>query len=125
MEKLVTDSPLAVARQALLDGLGGVPVVTLVPASRPSKFVLVQQLGGTRRNVVTDSVLIAVQAWTDSQYESERLNRECLGILEAAGRAEGIRKFVAHSVPGWFPDPDTSTPRFQFSGELRIIAKSK
>lgn len=123
MEKLGTDSPLAVARQALLDGLGGVPVVTLVPASRPAKFVLVQQLGGTRRNVVTDSVLIAVQAWALSQYEAERLNRESLGVLEAAGKAEGIRKFVPYSVPGWMPDPDTNTPRFQFSGELRIIAK--
>lgn len=125
MEQLDTDSPLALARGALLAGLTGVPVVTLVPASRPDKFVLVQQLGGTRRNVVTDSVLIAVQGWAKSQYEAERLNRECLGILEASGREVGVRKFVPYSLPQWFPDPDTNTPRFQFSGELRIIARKR
>lgn len=129
-ELLVAPSALLVAVTVLRDGLRSRDeqgVFTRVPKTRPSRFVTVSRAGGSQPNVVTDSVVLIVQAWDDDpqmgEFRSEQTANLCAGLLRAASgtRVAGakIRRWEPVSVPAWFPD-DSGIPRFQFTGELRL-----
>jgi hypothetical protein len=84
------------------------PVSSSVPNPRPAAFVRITASGGegfvgklVHRSDVT------VEAWSTRRVDAFQLMRQCLGHLEASA------SFYADAdAPAWFPDPDTSTPRY-------------
>jgi hypothetical protein len=99
-------------------------VGTTVPNPRPTRLVRVTRKGGPRRNIVTDSPLVVVEAWDVDTVASFDLGSLVEAIvLASSGSFIGTKSVWvndAASVGGlsFFPDPDTALPRYQFTVQL-------
>lgn len=108
---------------ALLTANLQVPVSTKIPDTRPERFITVQRVGGSMRNLVTDRVQLAVQAWAESEVYAERLCIECEAVLSASVctpfRGAMIRHFREVTAPLSFPDV-SGQPRYQAMVEFDL-----
>lgn len=101
---------------------------TKVPADRKGRFVTVSRAGGRRPNKFEDAALLIVQAWDHDpvmgESRAEKTANLCISILEAAAgtTVAGARIWGLSDAtsPAWLPDPDSNTPRFQFTGVLTV-----
>lgn len=98
------------------------PVVTRVPATRPAVFLKLTRVGGPRRDLITDRPMVVFEAWATDRAAASDLGRRAeayvfalaqtehpLGYVRAVGEVGGLQ---------WFPDPESGTPRFQFTAQL-------
>jgi hypothetical protein len=114
----------AVAVQHLLTVLTDVHVSTDVPSTRPSQFVTVERAGGVRRNLISDSAVLIIQAWADNKpdaYDLVKLVRAHVHAMPGAF-VDGVWVYRVDEIagPGYVPDPDTNTPRYQFTVQLHL-----
>ncbi|WP_166140845.1 hypothetical protein [Nocardioides ochotonae] len=122
-EAIVFPDPEALLVTHLRDALG-VRVVTRVPNPRPDRFVRVVRVGGNRRNLVTDSAMVVVEAWAPDDVaasELARLARAYVGALE--GETVGgafTRRVTEVAGPQNLPDPTSATPRYVFTVALDL-----
>lgn len=103
-------------------------VATKAPRDLTSGTVRVSRVGGTRRNIVRDQSLIAVQVWHDSPIRAARLcedARQALLGLSSTRLAglDGSTGWAWHldevGAPVEFPDPDRpDLSRYQTSHHL-------
>ena len=99
-------------------------VGTTVPNPRPTQLVRMTRQGGPRRNIVTDSPLVVVEAWDANTVAAFDLGSLVEAIVLATGGSFIGTKSVwvndTSSVSGlsFFPDPDTTFPRYQFTVQL-------
>lgn len=99
---------------------------THVPNPRPAQLVRVTRIGGPRRNAVQDDAMVTVQCWAASEVEAADLGRISRGIVHSMDVWDGeIGVFYAGEVGGlaYLPDPDSGTPRYQFTVTLRAKAQ--
>lgn len=95
-----------------------------VPNPRPTRLVRVTRKGGPRRNLVTDSPLVVVEAWDVDTVASFDLGSLVEAIvLSSSGSFIGTKSVWVNDVASvgglsFFPDPDTSLPRYQFTVQL-------
>lgn len=97
-------------------------VGTKVPASRPERYVRVLRQGGQDRNLVQTDVRLTVEAWAPDRTQAFNLAQ----LLHATARswqwttiAPGVRVMrVQLTEPVNDPDPETSSPRYQFVAQL-------
>jgi hypothetical protein len=116
---------LKIARQVVATALSGVQVGTKVPDTRPETFVVVQRAGGSRPNLVTDSVRLLVQVYATTVEDVSDFSDAAICALE---NSQGtivldafIRGFDNISGPTDFPDPDISDmERWQFQGDFHV-----
>lgn len=107
---------------AHLGGLLAVPVSTKVPNPRPSEFVRLRRVGGTRRDLVTESALVVFECWADDTVAASDLGRLTLAHVhempdvEVAGAV--IRRVVEVGGLQEYPDPETGSPRYQFTVQI-------
>ena len=100
---------------------GDVVVSSQVPVDRPPLLVRVQDSGGQLRDVAHETALLAVQCWAPTDVAATDLARAVTGLLRAwptdptSGRQVTV---VTCSRPYFFPDPDTSNPRYQATVEV-------
>lgn len=109
--------------------LDGVWVGTRVPNPRPEKLVRVEAAGGPRQNLRQDRSIVTVQAW--AQYDADLLMAEVRDLLHGMpGRQvtvptrDGFERVQVYSCtemggPANYPDPETATPRYQMTAEIR------
>lgn len=94
-------------------------VATKVPATMPAKMVRVSLTGGSRTNLITDRVQLTVECWADDEPTASNLARTAHAHMHAASGAitSGVWIRAVDGVGGvqFFPDPDTSKPRYQFT----------
>lgn len=125
-EVLKTPDVEAWAVTFLRAGLGalGDKVATKVPATMPARMVRVSLTGGSRSDVVTDRAQLTVECWADDEPTASNLARTAQAhMFSAAGAiSNGLWVRAVDSVGGvqFFPDPDTSKPRYQFTVRLTV-----
>lgn len=110
-------------RTFLLAVVSPVKVVTLVPATRPAKFVRIFRTGGAADNRVLERAQLTVQGWADDTVEAFALTSDC---REAFLNDYSLMPLVrgVNEVGGlhFDPDPGTNTPRYTFTVELMVRA---
>lgn len=109
----------ALAVTYLKSKIAGVSVSTKIPEPRPAKLIKVTRLGGSKLRLNADSPLLAFECWGATSVEASELCRQARAYVDAmAGESvNGVWVFKVREVggPAFFPDPDTTLPRYQFS----------
>lgn len=99
------------------------PVSTRIPNPRPVSHVRVQVVGGIVPNVALDAPLLLVECWAGTSTAAVELARQAWALV-AASRGQFVGDaFVTRASltrPVNFPDPDTASPRYQFTADLRV-----
>lgn len=94
-----------------------------VPAPLPDPLVTIQRVGGPRQNLVTDGAVLIIQAWSKDKATAHDLCMLARAHIHAMpGTTVGstwVYKVTEVGGPGYLPDPDTNTPRYQFTVQLR------
>lgn len=93
----------------------GVSVHTRVPNPRPAKFIRVSRAGGSRRNLIQDQPLVIVECWASSSVDAFAVAQDAWATLDAT-----YNRDASLSSPVWFPDPDSTQSRYQFTAELLV-----
>jgi hypothetical protein len=99
------------------------PVSTRVPNPRPASHVRVQVVGGTVDNVAFESPLLLIECWAATSPAAAALVRQAWAeIAETRGAFVGAAFVLSTNLsrPVNFPDPDTTSPRYQFTADLRV-----
>lgn len=99
--------------------IAGVYVSTKIPDPRPTKLIKVTRVGGSKLRLNADSPLLVFECWGSNSVEASDLCRQARAYVDAmAGdTVSGVWVFRVREVggPAYFPDPDTNSPRYQFS----------
>lgn len=103
--------------------LAPVRVVTKVPATRPETFVLLTRVGGPRRDRVTDKPMVVFEAWAKTEGDAGDLGARVAAHVYALEQTEHPLGYVraVSEIGGLqrFPDPESGTPRYQFTAQLQ------
>lgn len=94
-----------------------------VPTPLPDPLVTIQRVGGAVQNLVTDAPVLIVQAWSKDKATAHDLCMLARAHIHAMPgttvNGTWVYKVTEVGGPGYFPDPDTSTPRYQFTVQMR------
>lgn len=92
------------------------PVATKVPNPRPaSGCVRVTSTGGARRNVVQSAPRVLVECWGPDSVTAFGIARDAsVALLDSYGDAEVWGGRASLTEPVNLPDPETTSPRYQF-----------
>lgn len=94
-------------------------VATKVPATMPNSMVRVSLTGGSRTGIVSDAAQLTVECWSANEPTASLLARTAHAYMRAAAGVTAGGLFVrrVETVGGvqFFPDPDTTKPRYQFT----------
>lgn len=121
---------VAVVRAYLAEALAArgesARVVTRVPSPRPTRFVRLERVGGTRADRITDRPRIDVQCWGASDEDAHDLQQLVRALLFAM---PGWRGAVAYDVvevggPNTLPDPASGQPREVFAVEVSLRGRA-
>ncbi len=108
-------------RSALLDdlpdnGYSSVPVVSRVPATRPTTFVRLFRTGGPRMNLVADDAQVTVECWSDTDTDAHDLAQVVRALIYSyrGSIIGGVTVYRVRELagPGWLPDPLSDQPRW-------------
>lgn len=114
----------ALTVQYLLTVGTGAHISSDVPDPRPDLLVTVLRAGGTRRNLISDSPMLIVQAWASTKGAAHDLCQLVRAHIHAmAGtKVNGVWAYKVTEVggPAYLPDPDTNTPRYQITVQLHL-----
>ena len=98
----------------------GVHVSTRIPNPRPVSHVKVTRAGGNRVNLVLERPLLVLECWAGTSVEAFDLAARAWQVLDAAeGSTVAGVTFGSMSLasPINMPDPDTTSPRYQFTAQ--------
>lgn len=99
-------------------------VGTKVPKDRPSTFLKVTRVGGTKVRINAESAMVTFQAWGVTKEEAHDLAALARAYVHAmAGTTVSgtwIYRVVEVGGPAFVPDLDTATPRYQFTVSLDV-----
>ncbi|WP_327304737.1 hypothetical protein OG730_15135 [Streptomyces sp. NBC_01298] len=110
-------------RTALAAAGESVPVVSRIPSPRPTRFVQVQRVGGTRATPVSDRARLDFHVWAATEATAHDL---CALVRGLVGAMPGIRGGVTvYSVtevggPQWLPDEKTSSARYAYAADIHV-----
>ena len=120
-------SVTALVRDALHDAgadLDGVPVGRRVPHPRPSRFITVLLLGGTRGTEVSDQPTVGIEAWDTDPDRAEDLAQRARYVLHQLAGTVTTGGVVVYRVddvssPQDLPHP-SGHPRCTFTVQLHV-----
>lgn len=92
-----------------------VPASIVVPSNRPAEFITVERAGGSA-SIGVDHPLVAVQCWAKTYGRCAELAKQLQQDALAGGLLshEGIYRVDVGATYS-FPDPESSSPRYQLS----------
>lgn len=107
------------------------PVGSRVWNPRPPRLVKVTDAGGVLTGIASATAFILVEAWAADEESAKALAHACAEEIRAATRSQDpIAAGVwiggtddAVSIPVNFPDPLTSSARFQFTASLYLAGQ--
>lgn len=110
---------------AFLKGvLSGTKVSTVVPNPRPSRLVKVTRTGGGRRTVAHDDAMVTVECWDTESSDAAALADLVRAHLTNFDTVQGFMPRDGEvSGPQFFPDPLTTSPRYQLTVIVRLRAQ--
>ena len=101
-----------------------VKVSTKVPNPRPAKLVRVTRTGGVADYPGQDHPRVTVECWAadgPAAFALARLARALMWALPAdETHGRDVRKVSEVGGPAFYPDPATTSPRYQFTVELHV-----
>lgn len=113
----------AVAVSWLSPLMSPVPVRTEVPAQRGIEMVRVTLVGGSQPDLVSEWSMLSCQTWAEESVRASALCRLVKAHLCALDGqlVDGVfvQKVRVVGAPLYFPDPDSNTPRYQTTLEIR------
>lgn len=95
-----------------------------IPRNRPDRLTRVSYGGGVQRNLAYDAPRLVIDSWDLDEVSAgglHRLNRALFSSIK--GESFGgvfVSDYIEVGNPGFYPDPATNLPRFQFTAELLI-----
>lgn len=97
-------------------------VATRVPNPRPNRLVKVTRVGGPRKNIITDSPMVTFECWDTNEVAAASLVMLVRALVESLPWEDelGIRNFTEIGGPTYFEDPDSLSPRYQFTVEMDV-----
>ena len=114
------------ALREYLDGVLSVSTYLSVPPDRPDSFVVVRRLGGPKRNIVTDSATVAVDAYALLGSQASTLIQEARAHIHALkGQTIGgmtVYRTQEFAGPANLPDPLTDQPRYTLNVSIDVRA---
>lgn len=113
----------AVAVSWLASRMSPVSVGTEVPAERELEMVRVTLAGGSQPDLVSEWSMLACQTWAAESVRASELCRLVKAYLCALDgqlvNGVFVQKVRVVGAPLYFPDPDTNSPRYQTTLEIR------
>lgn len=107
--------------------IAGVSVSTKIPDPRPTKLIKVTRLGGSKKRLNADSPMVVFECWGSTSVEASTLCQQARAYVNAMEgetiNGTWIFKVREAGGPAFFPDPNTTLPRYQFS--VTIDTKGK
>lgn len=103
----------------------GGKVATKAPSSLPPLFARVSRVGGTQRDIVTDTARILVECWgPDTVAASSFASLMRAHMLAIARVTDSFTRVVDGGGITYLADPDTNKPRYQFfvQADVRGVA---
>ena len=102
------------AEQALIDELAAYDVATIIPETKPPLFVRVLSVGGTQRDLVTDTPTMTVEVFATLGSTASATANLLLALLQAAARRGSIGGITCYglqvvSLPQNYPMPSVPT----------------
>ena len=93
-----------------------------VDGSMRLPFVSYEITGGSRRNMVTDAVLVMIRCYAAKRADASDLCREAYGILMSEQYRPGgkVRKSTSVGHPVFYPDGQSKTSRYQASVQWQL-----
>lgn len=85
-----------------------VPASTQVPNPRPSEFLVVRRIGGSRRDLVTDVPVIQIEAWALLESRAARIANVAQALMQWFVEINGYPVGLEDEVTGPVPFPDGS-----------------
>lgn len=97
----------------------GLSCSTVVPSPRPSRFVVVERSGGSRRNLAQSDPTLLVQCWGATQADAWEVTRRAWQALAVADETDlplGVQVMrLSITEPANYPDEASGTPRYTFT----------
>lgn len=113
----------AAARVWLNPRLSPVKVATEVPSTRPDELVKVSLTGGFEPNPVTEWSQLTFECWAKDSVRASEICRLVKAHLKAMAGETVVGVFVRRvrtvGNPVSFPDPETASPRYQYTAEIQ------
>lgn len=103
-----------------------VDVSSRIPNPRPASFIRVTRTGGTEANMVQERAVLLVECWGGTQQQAWDLVAAAYRVLQGRDPLEfnGIELGSRScSSPVNYPDPSTTSPRYQFQLETTVNLK--
>lgn len=130
-ELIVMPDPVAVVRAAILDRIAEVdpaystvPVVEMVPATKPPRFVRIVRTGGVVVDRVVRRAMLTLEAWAPNDQQSQKLAEAVSAVLFALPGSTylgvPVYRVVEFSGPANSPDPASRTPRHVWTVEVSL-----
>lgn len=111
-------------RAALIAAGQTVPVVSRVPASRPTRFVQVSRTGGPEVFRMVDGAQITVDCWAGTDADAEDLALLTRRLLHnMAGTVQSgvsVHRVIEVGGPSDLPDPVSAQPRMTFTVQIQM-----
>lgn len=114
MRPVDIEGELVTVLDGLVDDIG-----TSVPNPRPASLIRVTRAGGNSRNPVQSDVRMLVECWAPDEVAAFDLASAAYSrILDHYGPAGVWGGRANLSEPVNFPDPETTSPRYQFVASI-------
>jgi hypothetical protein len=98
------------------------PASLRVPSPRPLEFYRVYGTGGDTVNRALDAPQLTIDSWAEDDEVARRMADDArMAFLDHRGELKLWRRVRATS-PYFVPDPDSETPIYRFSLQLRVRA---
>lgn len=100
-----------------------VRVATKVPNPRPASFVRVGAVSGGAPSLMVEAPLVLVECWAPSPLEAFALARDAWALLVDLEKTFVVGAWVLSvdaTRPINFPDPLTTSDRYQFTATIRL-----
>ena len=99
-------------------------VSVTIPNPRPERLVIVPRIGGTKRDMVTESATIAVECWDAKPSDALSLAQEARAHIHAlTGQTiSGLTVYRTQEFagPAMLPDPVSELPRYVFTVSVDV-----
>lgn len=86
------------------------PVGSKIPTDRPAEFLVIAAVGGTGRDLVTDSPTVTAEAYATTEKRARDMCAYAVAVAQAAARAGTLGGAVCYrlgvfSLPANLPNP--------------------
>lgn len=102
----------------------GIHCYTVIPKTRPARFIRTIRTGGYLANGVTDVARITVECWNNTkagaQADAQQARAALLALRGTSLEGVKVHRVEEIAAPADSPDPDSSTPRYVLTHEVHL-----